>query len=82
MIGRFDLCNVAVPCIEGARCHHHHRHVDQASDDQCDDDFLIGEAQHLASFVVVVDRRARLRQAGVQINGVRHDGRTNDTNAE
>ena len=41
VIGRFDLRNVAVSSMKSARCHHHHRHVDQAGDNQCDDDFFI-----------------------------------------
>jgi hypothetical protein len=55
--------------------HHNHCHIDQAADNQCDNDFSIGEAQHHTPLVVVVDRRARLRQAGMQIDGVRRPTR-------
>jgi hypothetical protein len=82
VVGRFDLRNITVSSVERARCHHYHRHIDQAGGNQCDDDFPIGEAQHLAALVVVMDRRARLRQSGMQIDGVRHDGCADDADGE
>ncbi len=47
-----------------------------------DDDLPVGEAQHLAPLVVVANRNARLRQAGMQIDRVRHDGRADDADGE
>ena len=47
-----------------------------------DDDFLVGEAQHLAPLAVVAHRHARLGQAGMQIDRVRHDGGADDADRE
>ncbi len=46
------------------------------------DDFAVGEAQDLAPVGVVTDRYARLRQARVQIDRVRHDGCADDADGE
>ena len=68
VIGGLDLRDVAVAGMEGARRHHHHRHVDQAGDGQRDDDLAVGKAQHRRRSPSLRDRRARLRQAGMQID--------------
>ncbi len=78
MIGRLDLGDVRVAGMERARRHHHHGHVDEAGDGKRDNDLAIGEVQHLSSFRVVPRRHARLRQAGMQIDRVRHDGGADD----
>ena len=45
---------------------------------QGDDDLLVGEAQKLAPLGVVMNRRTGLRQAGMKVDRVRHDGGTDD----
>ena len=39
---------------------------------------LVGEAQKLAPLGVVMNRRTGLRQAGMKVDRVRHDGGTDD----
>ena len=46
------------------------------------DDLLVGEAQHPAPLAVVAHRHARLRQAGMQIDRMRHDGGADDADRE
>ena len=81
-IGGLDFGDVAVALVERARRHHHHRHIDQTGDRQSDDDLDVGEAQQLAALAVVARRRAILRQAGMQEDGVRHDRRADDADRD
>ena len=82
VIGGFDLGDVGMAGMERARRHHHHGHVDEAGDGERDDDFAVGEAQHHAPVVVVAHRHARLGQAGMQIDRVRHHGGADDADGE
>ncbi len=82
VVGGLDLGDVAVAGVEGARRHHHHRHVDHARDGERDDDLAVGEPQHAAALLVVAHRRARLGEAGVKIDRVRHHGRADDADRE
>ena len=82
VIGGFDLRHLGMAGVERARRHHHHRHVDEAGDRQRDDDFPVGEFQHHAPVIVVVNRHPRLGQAGMQIDRVRHHGGADDADRE
>ena len=82
VIGGFDLGDFGMAGMERARRHHHHGHVDEAGDGKRGDDFLVGEAQHLAPVVVVANRHACLRQAGMQIDRVRHHGCADDADGK
>src|SRR5208283_5554462 len=53
VIGGFDFGDVRVASVEGTRRHHHHRHIDQPGDHQCDHHFMVGDAHQQAALVLV-----------------------------
>ena len=64
--------------VEHGGGHHHHRHVDGARQQQGRDDLAVRIAQEQPALARVAGGRAILRQAGVEIDRVRHDGRADD----
>ena len=82
VIGGFDLGDVAVARVEGARGHHHHRHVDQPGDRQRDHHLWLEMRTSLRRSLLVAARHARLREAGMQIDRVRHDGGADDADRD
>lgn len=63
MIGGFDLRHFGMAGVKRARCHHHHGHVDETGNAQCNHDFLVGKTEQHAAFFVIADRHPSLRQS-------------------
>ena len=82
MIGGFDLGDFGVSGVERPRGHHHHGDIDEAGDGKRNDHFAVGEAQNFSPLGVVAYRHPRLRQAGMQIDRVRHDGGADDADRQ
>ena len=82
MIGGLDLGHVRMAGMESARGHHHHRHVDEAGDRQRDKDFPIRDTHHGVFLIVIMGRYARLGQAGMQVDRVRHHRRTDNADRQ
>ncbi len=73
MVSGFDFGNVGVPLVKGSGRHHNHRHIHETCEREGNDHLTIGESQQLTPPLLGPDRRAILREAGVQINGMWHD---------
>jgi hypothetical protein len=68
--------------IKDRRCHVHHREVHQPRDRQCDDHVDVREAHDAADVAPAFGDNTVLREGGVQVDRMRHDGCANDADGQ
>ena len=81
-VGCLELGDVPVAFVKSTRRHDHHSHIHDFSERERDNDFPVGVAQELAPVGIVMHRQADLGEAGMEVNGVRHDGGANDADGD
>src|SRR5665213_1877047 len=82
MICGFYFCYIGMAIMECTRCHHHHRHIDKASNGECDDALPVRKSNQLGAVEVVVNNGAGLSQTGMQVDRMRHDSGTDNTDSD
>jgi len=68
--------------VKDGGCHVHHGDIDQSRQTERDHDVDVGEANKLRHVGEAQRRDAILRQAGVEIDDVRHDRRADDADGQ
>ena len=82
VVGGADLGHFGMALVERGGGHRHHGHVHQPGQPERHHHLDIGETQHGAALIGARGRHAVLRQAGMQVQRMRHDSRADDADRQ